>query len=53
MQSEVNLDLLSSKENGLGALDINGKEEKNILESQRAVTGWCNSSAAMASLRNA
>ena len=49
-QSEANLDQLSSKENGLGVLDINGKEEKNILESQRAVTGGCYSFAAMASL---
>ena len=37
-QSEANLDQFS-KENGLGGLDINGKEEKNILDSQRAVTG--------------
>ena len=39
MQSEANLDQLSSKENGLASLDINGTTEKNILESQRAVTG--------------
>ena len=39
MQSEANLDQLSSTENGLGALEINGKDEKSILESQRAVTG--------------
>lgn len=39
MQSEANLDQLASKENGLGGLEINGKEEKSILESQRAVTG--------------
>ena len=48
-QSEANLDQLISKENGLGALDINGKEEKNILESQRAVTGGCYSFPAMSS----
>ena len=39
MQSEANLEQLSSKENGLASLDINGTTEKNILESQRAVTG--------------
>ena len=56
MQSEANLDQLSSKENGLASLDINGMTEKNILESQRAVTGmlqYVSYNIACASLREA
>ena len=56
MQSEANLDQLSSKENGLASLDINGTTEKNILESQRAVTGmlqYVSYNIACASLRAA